>query len=494
MKDQQNIWVGVDQLKNDEAYQKQVQDEFFQLPVAGQSESSLKVESSRRDFLKYLGFSVGAATIAASCDIPVKKAIPYVVKPDSIVPGVATYFASTFVQGGDYCPVLVKTREGRPIKVEGNSLSKITMGGTSARAQASVLSLYDTSRLDGPYRISEGKLGSAAASWEEIDAEIARALSANSRIRIVANTIMSPTTKKAITDFKAAFPNTEVVMYDPVSSSALLQANAASFGLRVVPSYHFDKAKVIVGFEADFLGTWISPIEFAAQYVKGRKVSAGTKEMSRHIQVESAMSLTGSNADNRILVKPSEQGAAIVTLYNAVAQKAGQSGVRAAELSGAAAAKLERVAEALWANRGSSLVVSGSNNQGEQILINAINNMLGNYGSTIDLNTPSMQRQGDDAAMQKLVSDLNAGTVDAIFFMDGANPAYDIPNAAKFREGMANVKLSVSFAGVPNETAMLCQYATPTHHYLESWGDVEAKAGSYSLIQPTISPIFASLG
>lgn len=497
MKDQQNIWVGVDQLKNDEAYQKQVQEEFFQLPLATptQAAESLKVEGSRRDFLKFLGFGVGAATIAAGCEIPVKKAIPYVVKPDSIVPGVATYYASTFVQGGDYCPVLVKTREGRPIKVEGNSLSKITMGGTSARAQASVLSLYDTSRLDGPYRVSEGKLGSAAASWAEIDAEIGRSLSPTSRIRIVAHTIMSPTTKKAIADFKTAFPNTEVVMYDPVSSSALLQANQASFGQRVVPSYHFDKAKVIVGFEADFLGTWISPIEFAAQYVKGRKVAEGSRQMSRHIQVETGMSLTGSNADHRIMVKPSEQGAAIITLYNALAGKAGRSILRAsAELGGAAAGKLEKVADELWSNRGSALVVSGSNNQGEQILINAINDMLGSYGSTIDLSKPSMQRQGDDAAMQKLVQDLGAGSVDAVFVMDGANPAYDIPNAEQFRTGLASAKLSVSFAGVPNETSMLCQYLTPTHHYLETWGDVEAKMGSYSLIQPTIAPIFAALG
>lgn len=497
MKDQQNIWVGVDQLKNDEAYQKQVQNEFFQLPVAEpeQTAASLKVEGSRRDFLKYLGFGVGAATLAAGCEIPVKKAIPYVVKPDAIVPGVATYFASTFVQGGDYCPVLVKTREGRPIKIEGNSLSKITMGGTSARAQASVLSLYDTSRLDGPYRLAEGALEGAAAPWTEIDAEIGRALNASSRIRIVANTIMSPATKQAIADFQAAFPNTELVMYDPVSSSALLQANQASFGTRAVPSYYFDRAKVIVGFDADFLGTWISPIEYAAQYAKNRKLTDGQREMSRHIQVESGMSLTGSNADHRILVKPSEQGAAIVTLYNALAGKAGRSVVRGtAELSGAAATKLESVAEELWSQRGSALVVSGSNNQGEQILVNAINDMLGSYGSTINLSQPSMQRQGDDAALQKLVRDLNAGSVDAIFVLDGANPAYDIPNAAEFVAGMANVDLSVSFAGVPNETSMLCQYVTPTHHYLESWGDVEPKLGSYSLIQPTIAPIFASLG
>ncbi|NRA48947.1 MAG: TAT-variant-translocated molybdopterin oxidoreductase, partial [Phaeodactylibacter sp.] len=321
MKNKNNgVWIGVDQLQNDPSYLEANKNEFTELPVVDSlsNESAMGTEASRRDFLKYLGFGLGAATLAASCEIPVKRAVPYVVKPDEIVPGVATYYASSFVQGGDYCPILVKTREGRPIKVEGNTLSTITNGGTSARAQASVLSLYDTNRLDGPYRIAEGKIQRSAdrnergPSWEEIDREIMSKLSAGSSIRIVANTIMSPTTKKAIADFKAAYPNAEVVMYDPISSSAILEANQASFGEAVLPAYHFDKADVIVSFDADFLGTWVSPTEFANQYATNRRIKKvkGAK-MSRHIQVESHMSLTGSNADNRIMVKPSEQGAAI---------------------------------------------------------------------------------------------------------------------------------------------------------------------------------------
>jgi len=146
----ENVWVGLEQLNNDPALHAINKQEFIGLPIVDQlTEDSSVLEkgtASRRDFLKYLGFGIGAATIAASCDIPVKRAIPYVVKPDEIVPGVATYYASTFANGGDFCPVLVKTREGRPIKIEGNSLSPITKGGTSARAQASVLSMYNTQR------------------------------------------------------------------------------------------------------------------------------------------------------------------------------------------------------------------------------------------------------------------------------------------------------------------------------------------------------------
>ncbi|MCB0546206.1 MAG: TAT-variant-translocated molybdopterin oxidoreductase [Phaeodactylibacter sp.] len=497
MKNKNNgVWIGVDQLASTPEYKEATQQEFI-----GNEEIIEHGTSSRRDFLKYLGFGIGAATLAAGCEIPVKRAIPYVVKPDEIVPGVATYYASSFVQGGDYCAVLVKTREGRPIKVEGNSLSKVTGGGTSARAQASVLSLYDTSRLDGPYRIADGKIDLPAdrnkkgPSWAEIDQEIGDKFNANSRVRIVANTILSPTTKKVFEDFRSKFQNTDVVMYDPVSSSAILEANEQSFGQAVIPSYHFDRAKVIVSFDADFLGTWISPIEFASQYAKGRKLDdVKNPKMSRHIQVESHVSLTGSNADNRIMVRPSEQGAAIIALHNALAGKAGRSTVRGPQLEGEKAAKIQKVADELWSHRGEALVVSGSNNLGEQVLINAVNDMLGSYGSTIDFTHASHQRQGIDKNIQNLIKDMNAGRVDVLLVMDGANPAYDLPNAAQFREGCAKVGLKISFAGVPNETTLLCDYATPTHHYLESWGDAEPKRGHYSLIQPAIAPIFANVG
>ena len=495
MKNQnKEVWIGVEQLNNDPAYRESSAQEFFELPVVDQlsNEKTLDAGASRRDFLKYLGFGLGAATLAAGCDIPVKKAIPYVVKPDEIVPGIATFYASSFVKGGDYCPILVKTREGRPIKVEGNSYSKVTMGGTSARAQASVLGLYDNSRIGGPIRIIDNKIeGSTALTWDEIDREVGGKLNSGSRIRIVTNTIMSPMTKKAIADFTAKFSNTKVITYDPISSSAILQANEESFGQGVIPGYRFDKAQVIVSFDADFLGTWISPIEYAAQYVVNRKIKDPKKpNMSHHVQVESHMSLTGSNADNRILVKPSEQGAAIIALYNEIAKGAGGQQVNGPNLDQAKTAKIAKVAAELLQNRGQSLVVSGSNNVGEQVLVNAMNNLLGNYGHTIDFTNASMQRQGRDADIQQLVQEMNAGSVDALFVMDGANPAWDLPKADQFVAAVSKVGVKVSFGIRPNETTLLCDYAAPPHHFLESWGDVEPKRGHYSLIQPTITPLF----
>ncbi len=489
---QKEVWVGVEQLTNDPAFQKASKEEFneeiFFDKVA--EKKFIEASANRRDFLKVLGFGIGTAAVAAGCDIPVKKAIPYVMKPDSIVPGIASYYASSFVQGGDYCAVLVKTREGRPIKIEGNSFSKVTKGGTSARAQASVLSLYDTSRFDGPVA-SDG----TAMTWAELDKAVGSKLTANANIRIVTHTNLSPTSKQAMADFAAKYPNAQVVTYDPISSTAILQANVECFGQPVVPDYHFDKAQVIVSFDADFLGSWISPIEYAADYIKNRKIDDVNKAtMSRHIQVESHMTLTGSNADNRILVKPSEQGAAIVALYNEVAKATGGATVSGPALSGGQEAKFAKVAKELVNNRNHALVVSGSNNKGEQVLINGINDMLGSYGNTISFTNASLQRQGMDSDVRNLVKAMNSGNVDAVFVMDGANPAYDLPDGQAFATGMGKVGLKVSFSGTPNETSALCDYIAPTHHFLESWGDANPKRGHYSLIQPTINPIFAAVG
>ena len=223
MKNQkQNVWVGTETLKNDPAFLELAEKEFVD-DVKDMQAVDNSLEANRRDFLKVLGFSLGAATVAAACDTPVRRAIPYVTKPDAIVPGVATYYASTFVEGGDSCPVLVKTREGRPIKIEGNSLSSISGGGTSARAQASVLGLYDVARLKGP-KVASGEKEFDAISWADLDKAVSGKLASSRNIRIVTNTILSPSTFRALGELTTKYPGAKVVTYDPVSSSAMLQA------------------------------------------------------------------------------------------------------------------------------------------------------------------------------------------------------------------------------------------------------------------------------
>lgn len=484
-----NGWIGLEDLTADAKFIEAQESEVN--PVAIESlledDKSVELSSNRRDFLKVLGFGITAATMA-SCEIPVKRAIPYLVAPDEIVPGIANYYASSFVNGGDYCSVLVKTREGRPIKLEGNPSSPVTMGGTSARVQAAVLSLYDVNRLKGPSRISEGKAESI--TWSELDKELTDKFQAAPRIRIISKTQMSPTAQRAVQEFLNKYPGSKFISYDPVSSAALLQAVQDGFGKRVIPDYRFDKAETIVSFNADFLGTWISPIEYAAQYAKRRSINFSQPGMSRHYQVESHMSLTGSNADNRILVKPSEQGVAISYLYNLIANKAGAaSGGDASSLSEKAQKAIKAAAESLWANRGKSLVVSASNNVAEQTLILAINSMLGNIGSTLGFARSSNQRKGDERQITECIKDINAGNVDAVILWN-ANPCYDLPFGQELADALSKVPLRVSTNPLLDESTLVCNYSAPDHHFLESWGDVEPKNGQISLIQPTINPIF----
>ncbi len=377
-KEVKNIWIGEQDLVHSEKFIEQSNQELSLLDTMANEETSAALGSNRRDFLKFLGFGLGAATIAAGCDIPVKKAMPYVTKPDSIVPGIANYYASTFVHGGDVASILVKTREGRPIKIEANDMAPSNYGKTSARAQASVLSLYDTNRFATPLKKSGN--GFQPTSWEDLDKEVKAKLASAASIRVLTHSVSSPTAQKAMADFMAKYPAAKSVAIDAVSYSAVLDANAANFGKRAIPTYKFNEADIVVSFNADFLGSWISPEKFAADYVQKRVVKdVNAPAMSRHYQVESHMSLSGSNADNRILVKPSEQGAAIAFLYNAV------TGGGAPELGLNAKAKkaLTKVADQLKANAGKSIVLSASTNVAEQLMVNAINQTLGNYGSTI---------------------------------------------------------------------------------------------------------------
>ncbi len=495
MKDQSSyndIWIGSEDLGRDEKFVEQATQEMPDASIPAmlaQGASFASATTGRRDFLKYLGFSISAATIAASCEIPLKRAIPYVTQPDDMVPGIANYFASSYVSGGEYCSVLVKTREGRPIKVEGNPLSKVTHGGTSARVQASVLSLYDTHRLRSPQmRNGEGKYD--VATWQQVDDMMASALTPQSRIAILTHSILSPTEKKVLADFRVKYPNTTVAVYDPVSSAAIIKANEAMYGVPMVPGYHFDKAKVIVGIQADFLGTWISPVQYAHDYSRTRKIKdAKNAKMSRHIQIESYMSLTGSNADNRIRIKPSESSAVLARLHNKIASAKGGSQVQGPTLSGPLAEAIDKVADELLKAAGESLVVCGTNNIADQALVCSINHHLGSEGKTVNLENYSYQRQGDESTVNKLMADMNGGQVD-VLIVYGANPVYELPYGAAFAEAVGKVAMTVSTAYAHDETSSLCKLVAPSHHFLESWGDAEPVRGHVSMIQPTIAPLF----
>ena len=467
---EKKYWKGVDELHNDAEFVRLKNNEFFE-PIPIDEVISKKAEEGltpRRDFLKFLGFSVAAASLAA-CEAPVRKTIPYLIRPDQITPGIANYYASTYADGYDYASVVVKTREGRPIKIEGNSLSSVSKGKINARVQASVLSLYDNARLRGPM------MSGAPATWTAIDKAIEDKLTAiaakGGKIRILSSTVISPTTLNVIADFTKKYPTAKHVQYDAISSSAIIEANKESFGVSALPSYMFNKANVIVGFGCDFLINWISPVEIAAQYAETRKLNNGRKEMSRHYQFESRLSVTGSNADVRVGIKPSQQLPYLLALHNAIAAKAGMKMAGSSSINDNV---IKKLADELWENRGKSLVVSAINNINIQKIIISINSMLDSYGNTIDLDTTCNLRKGNDAELSLLFDELSKGEVKALFIYN-CNPAYSLPNGKSFSDSLKRVELSVSFADRVDETASGCGFICPDHHQLESWSDAEPK-------------------
>ena len=229
---------------------------------------------------------------------------------------------------------------------------------------------------------------------------------------------------------------------------------------------------------------WLSPVEHAWQYAQGRKLNKGKKTLSKHVQFETILSLTGSNADLRVPIKPSQAGVAVLNLYNALATLAGEN-----SLSVSSKIKEKEIADSakwLWNNKGKSVVVCGVNDPAIQTVVTAINKMLGNYGSTIDVANYSNLHQGNDAQFASLVEEMKNGKVDALIIYN-SNPVYSAPG---FAEAIKKVGFKVSFANSMDETSALCDYVCPDHHYLESWNDSEPQRNQFSLTQPTISPIY----
>jgi len=443
----------------------------------------LKLSSSRRNFLKVFGFSFASAAIIAACRRPVQMAIPYVIQPPEITPGKPLYYATTFYDGHEYSAILVKTRDGRPIKIEGNSLSPFNREGTTARVQASVLSLYDDARLKSP------SVNQQAVSWESIDEQILNDItginSDGGEIVLLTSTINSPSSIKLINEFGSRFKNFKWVQYDVVSYSAVLEANYVCFGRAVIPDYHFQNAGLVVSVNADFLGTLIAPVHFISKYAARRKLNNGEKSMLRHIHFESGMSLTGSNADIRRRIRPSEEIILLSDLYNKIAQKTG-----AETIPGVAYREdLSELADHLLASKGRSVVISGTNNIDIQIITNGINSLLENYGNCIDLNNYLNISAGIDSKMEGLVNDLDAGRIKALL-MYNVNPAYDYPQKDKFLSGLKKTALTVNMADCLNETTGKAKYECPVHHFLESWNDAEIIPGQLSLGQPCINPLF----
>lgn len=475
-------WKGFEELDQSDEFVESKTNEFYEgLPLDKVFSDDAPHRANRRDFLKFFGFSVSAVALAACNRTPVKYAMPYVVQPDNVVPGVPLYYASSSVSNNEGFPVLVKVREGRPIKFEPNKEAEFFGGGLDGLAHSSILSLYDTNRIKTPLKKVDGKL--EESDWETVDAEISKKLGAVSgKIAIVTPSNTSLVLNKAIEDFKAKYGNTDVVAYEGVSYSGILRASESSYGKKVIPNYQFDKADVIVSFAADFLGTWVNPVRFSSDYAKNRVPKNG--KMSKHIQFESLMSLTGANADVRVPMRVSNMGHHLVTLYNEIAALAGAGSLQGKKMELAGNA-IKHAAKDLWKARGKALVVCGSNDKDDQIIVNAINGLLGSNGSTIDLANPFLGNSADEADFDAFIA--NASSYGAAIFVD-CNPAYSAGDKAV--KAIEKIGLKISNAIIVDETCAMADYATPNTHALESWDIKQPYQGRYVFNQPTISPVF----
>ncbi len=476
MASNKKYWQSVEELKGSSVVETLSNSEFVQeIPTdefLGDKDTLDNSSTTRRDFLKYVGFTTAAASLAA-CEGPVRNSIPYVVQPDNIVVGVADWYATTAADGFDFANVLVKTREGRPILVMPN---KEAGADINARTVASVLSLYDEK-----LRLKEPKKAGSVISWADADKEIVATLeqlkAANQPVVLLTGTLASPSTEKVIADFIAKYPNVKHVTYDAISESGTADAFEAMYGKRALPNYDFSKAKVIASFGADFLGDWQGGYE--KSYIEGRKVDSG--KMSYHVQLESNMSLTGANADRRVVLKPSDQVFALLNLYNAI------TGSNVASKATPVDDEVTALANDLKKAGSKAVVVTGLNDKNAQLITLAINKALNSQ--VIDVVDVNYTRQGNDKDVATLIADMASGRVAGLITYN-VNPVYTLPNAAGFTESLKKLKLSVAVSIQDDDTANATQYALPAPHYLESWGDVKLSETKFGLVQPTIQPLF----
>ena len=477
-------WKSVAQLdKDNELVQKLEQKEFVdQIPVdefLGDEKTMSESNTNRRDFLKYVGFSTAAASLAA-CEGPVIKSVPYVVQPEQIIPGIANYYATAIADGFDFRSVIIKTREGRPIKVENNKQAS-TLGGGNARVHASVLSLYDINRLQGPK--AQGADINWSGFYKQVGAKLKAMAVSEKPIVLLTQTLASPTTQNIIQKFIAEFPNVTHFVYDTLSDSHALDAFENIYGLRALADYDFSKAETIVSVGADILGDWQGG-GYDSGYSQSRvpQKDHGNTKMSYHLQFESNMTLSGSNADHRIPTDPPTQKKIVAQIY---AQLTATS--LANDLSPQVKKTVAQAVERLKKSGSKGVVVSGIEDVDVQEVILAINDYLGS--AVIDVAQPKFIRQGSNKALQQLIDDMEKGKVSGLLTA-GVNPGFTLPNAEAFTSALSNLELSVAFALKEDETASASQYIAATPHYLESWGDYEFKKGHYALAQPTIRPLF----
>ena len=473
-------WRSLEELANTDAFQEYLHREF----PAQASEFTDPV--GRRQFLRLMGASLALAGVSACTKQPAEVIVPYVRAPEELVPGKPLFYATAVTLGGYATGVLVESHEGRPTKIEGNPEHPASLGATDLFAQAQMLALYDPDRSQairqqGDIRTWSAFLGALRGVVE------AKRSSQGAGLRILTETVTSPTLARQMAEFLAAFPSARWHQYEAAGRDNVRGGAQLAFGAIVDTRYAFDKARVVVSLDADFLGAMPGSVRYIRDFSATRRVRGEAGGMSRLYAVESAAGNTGAKADHRAAVRPAD----VESFARALAAAVGVPGAPAATVPAAAQKLLDAAARDLLANTGASIVVPGDEQPpAVHAICHAINGVLGNAGVTV-LHTdqvasaPASQLQ----SLRELVDDTNGGKVDALLIL-GGNPAYDAPGDFRFGEALKKVAFTARLGLYEDETSARCQWHIPEAHALEAWSDARAWDGTATILQPLIAPLY----
>ena len=475
-------WRSLEELASTEQFRELLAREFA-LPLPDGS------GLSRRRFLQLMGASLALAGLSGCTIQPDERIVPYVQQPEQLIPGKPLYYATvTGRHGGLAQGLLVESHMGRPTKIEGNPEHPTSLGASDRFAQASILDLYDPARSQTPLYLGRIR------TWRSFEQELAPILAAQEAlggagIRILSGATSSPTFARLLAALRRRFPQLKWLHWDAVCRDAERAASLAAFGEIVELQHDFSRADVVVSFDADFLTSGPWHLTQARSFAARRRTHENGGEMSRFYAFESLPTGSGSLADHRFAVTPAQ----LAAIARALAHELGVPGAMPAALPAPLATTVAAIAEDLRAHRSRCLLVAGMHTPTAlQTLVHALNEQLGNVGSTVRHGDavelePASQVEG----LQTLVRDLNDGRVDLLLML-GGNPVFDAPADLDFAAAMAKAKLRVHLSSGVDESSRYCQWHLPQSHELESWGDLRAADGTASIQQPLLRPLYQS--
>ncbi len=440
----------------------------------------------RRGFLKLMGASLALAGVSACTRQPNEELVPYVRQPEELVPGKPLFYATAMTMNGAGMGLLVETHEGRPTKIEGNPDHPSSRGATDLFAQAAILGLYDPDRSQTLSNLGEIRPFSAFATAVR-PIMTAQQAKQGSGLRILTETVASPTLEAQIQELLAAYPQAKWVQWEPLGRHNAREGSRLAFGEYVDAQYAIDKADVILSLDAEFLCQGAAGLKHARAFASRRRIEGERGQTCRLYAVESTPTNTGTKADHHLPLRASE----IETFARAVAAQLGVAGASAATVSDAATRWIAPLVKDLQATRGKSLVIAGDGQPAVvHVLAHAMNDVLGNIGATVTYTTTAEAQPSNQlAALRDLVGEMNAGTVDFLLIL-GANPVYSSPADLNFTTAMDKVGLRAHLGLYEDETAARCHWHIPEAHFLETWSDVRSNDGTATIVQPMIAPLY----